>query len=83
MVDSREQLFRCDFVAESVHVYAHVRAWDAAEALATFVAELDRDGVNVTGDVEVTPVRGGTPAARGRYSPGRSPDLRVEPPVAG
>lgn len=72
MVHSREQVFRCDFFGDSVHVYAHVRAWDATEALATFVAELERDGVGVAGEVRVEPVRGG-PSARARYGPRRPP----------
>ena len=83
MVDSREHLFRCDFVGESVHVFSHVRAWDAQEALSAFVAELERDGIGVDGEIRVVPVRGGR-ASIARYAPGRpSPGTTAQPPAGG
>ena len=81
MGDSREQVFRCDFVGESVHVSAHVRAWDATEALSVFLGELERDGVAGAGDIPVVPSRGG-PAMKARYTPAPGPRRpAAEPPL--
>jgi hypothetical protein len=69
MTDLREQLFRCEFVCESLRVYAHVRAWDASDAIGAFVAELRGDGVEATGEILVSPVHGGAPEVKAHYRP--------------
>ncbi len=59
MHDVRESAFQCQFDSSSGRRVAHVRAWDAEEALQIFVAELRDDGVDEAGEVVVAPVRGG------------------------
>jgi hypothetical protein len=69
MTHLRERLFRCEFIGESLRVYAHVRAWDVSDAIGAFVAELRVDGVDATGEILVSPVHGGAPAVKAHYSP--------------
>ncbi len=59
MHDIRESSFQCQFDSASRRRVAHVRAWDAKEALQLFVVELRGDGVEEAGEVVVSPVRGG------------------------
>lgn len=69
MTDIRERLFRCEFIGESLRMYAHVRAWDASDAIGAFVAELRADGVDATGEILVSPVHGGAPPVKAHYRP--------------
>ncbi|BDG04010.1 hypothetical protein [Anaeromyxobacter oryzae] len=64
----RETFYACTFDSLSERRLAHVRAWDAGEAMELFVAELEGDGVAEPGDVEVAPL-GGRPCSRARYRP--------------
>lgn len=59
MHDIRETSFQCQFDSASRRRVAHVRAWDAQEALQLFVIELRADGVDEAGEVVVAPVSGG------------------------
>ncbi len=59
MHDIRESSFECQFDSASRRRIAHVRAWDAKEAVQLFVIELRSDGVEEAGEVVVAPVRGG------------------------
>jgi hypothetical protein len=59
MHDIRESFFQCQFDSASRRRIAHVRAWDAKEAVQLFVAELRGDGVEEEGEIVVSPVRGG------------------------
>ncbi len=59
MHDIRESSFECRFDSAARRRVAHVRAWDAQEALALFEAELRADGVDEEGEVVVSPVHGG------------------------
>jgi hypothetical protein len=59
MHDVRESSFHCRFDSASRRWTANVRAWDAAEALQLFVAELRADGIDEAGDVVVSPAGGG------------------------
>ncbi len=65
MHDIRESSFECRFDSPSRHRVAHVRAWDAKEALQLFEAELRADGVEEPGVFAVAPV-GGAPRSRPR-----------------
>jgi hypothetical protein len=65
MHDVHESSFECRFESASRRRVAHVRAWDAKEALQLFEAELRADGIDEPGEFAVSPVRGGRrPAAR-------------------
>jgi hypothetical protein len=59
MHDIREIPFQCQFDSASRHWVAHVRAWDAQEALQLFVAELRADGIDEAGEVMISPIGGG------------------------
>ncbi len=59
MHDIRESSFEVRFDSPSRHRVAHIRAWDAQEAVQLFEAELRADGVEVAGDFVVSPVRRG------------------------
>ncbi len=59
MRDIRESFFQCQFDSAARRRIAHVRAWDAKEAVQLFVTELRGDGVDEEGEVVVSPVRGG------------------------
>ncbi len=59
MHDIRESFFQCQFDSAARRRIAHVRAWDAKEAVQLFVTELRGDGVDEEGEVVVSPVRGG------------------------
>ncbi len=58
MHDIRERSFQCQFESAARRRVAHVRAWDAKEAVQLFAIELRADGVEEEGDVVVTPVHG-------------------------
>jgi hypothetical protein len=62
MRDIRETSFECRFDSASRHRVAHVRAWDAKEALQLFEAELRADGVEEAGAFAVAPVRRAPPS---------------------
>ncbi|BDG05860.1 hypothetical protein [Anaeromyxobacter oryzae] len=66
----REELFVCALEARSRRLVAHVRAWDADEALELFVAELTADGVDEPGEVAVAPLHGAA-ACTARFRPPR------------
>ncbi len=59
MHDIRESSFECRFDSASRRRVAHIRAWDAKEALQLFEAELRADGVEEPGELVVSPVRAG------------------------
>jgi hypothetical protein len=71
MASVREQAFRCDFESRSLHVFAHVCAWDAPEALGLFEDELRAEGVELPGRIEVKLLGDGTLAATARFTPGQ------------
>jgi hypothetical protein len=50
----RESFFRCVFSSPRSRRVAHVRAWDADEAVALFRTELRADGVEERGAIEVS-----------------------------
>ena len=66
MHDVRERPFQCEFESASRHWVAHVRAWDAQEALQLFIAELRAEGIDEAGDVTVSPARAGGEGAEAR-----------------
>ncbi len=65
----RESFFRCTFSSESSHRVAHVRAWDAGEAVQLFRTELKVDGVDERGTIEVSDLDGTLEPKRARYTP--------------
>ncbi len=67
MHDVRETFFECQFASATHRRIAHVRAWDAKEAVQLFELELRADGVDEEGEVVVAPVRGG-PRSRARLT---------------
>ncbi len=50
---SRESFYRCVFSSPKEERVAHVRAWDAGEALQLFRSELHSDGVEERGTIRV------------------------------
>ncbi len=60
--DVRESSFECRFDSSSRRRVAHIRAWDAQEALQLFEAELSADGVDEPGELVVAPIQGGHPS---------------------
>jgi len=59
MHDIRESSFQCQFDSASRRRVAHIRAWDAKEAVQLFEVELRADGVEEEGEVVVvSPDRG-------------------------
>lgn len=54
----RESFYRCTFSSPRSRRVAHVRAWDAGEAVQLFRSELKTDGVEERGTIEVTGFRG-------------------------
>ena len=52
---SRESFFRCVFSSPKSERVAHVRAWDADEAVQLFRSELKSDGVEERGTIQVFP----------------------------
>ncbi len=59
MHDIRESSFEVQFESPSRRRVAHVRAWDAKEALQLFDEELRADGVDEPGEFVVLPVKRG------------------------
>jgi DNA replicative helicase MCM subunit Mcm2 (Cdc46/Mcm family) len=59
MKATRESFYRCTFNSTRSRRVAHVRAWDAGEAVQLFRTELKTDGVDERGTIEVTGMRGG------------------------
>jgi DNA replicative helicase MCM subunit Mcm2 (Cdc46/Mcm family) len=59
----RESFYRCTFSSPRARLVAHVRAWDAGEAVQLFRTELKTDGVEDRGTIEVSNLDG---AARQR-----------------
>jgi hypothetical protein len=51
----RESFYRCVFSSPRSQRVAHVRAWDAGEAVQLFRTELKSDGVAERGTIEVFP----------------------------
>ena len=49
----RESFFRCVFTSPSSRRVAHVRAWDAGEAVQLFRTELRTEGVEERGTIQV------------------------------
>jgi hypothetical protein len=64
----RESFYRCVFSSPRSRRVAHVRAWDAGEAVQLFRSELKLDGVAERGTIEVFPF-GQEEAERGAYRP--------------
>lgn len=50
---SRESFYRCVFSSPQSERVAHVRAWDAGEAVQLFRSELRSDGVEERGTIRV------------------------------
>ena len=65
----RESFFRCTFSSETSQRIAHVRAWDAGEAVQLFRTELQGDGVDERGTIEVNDLDGGQVPTRAQYRP--------------
>jgi hypothetical protein len=53
MQDMRESFYRCVFTSPRSRRVAHVRAWDAGEAVKLFRTELRTDGVEERGTIQV------------------------------
>ena len=64
----RESFYRCVFSSSHERRIAHVRAWDAGEAVQLFRTELKSDGVEERGTIEVFPF-GSEEAERSAYRP--------------
>ncbi len=52
----RESFYRCIFTSPRSRRVAHVRAWDAREAVQLFRTELETDGVEERGTIQVLPL---------------------------
>jgi hypothetical protein len=65
---SRESFYRCVFSSPSSERVAHVRAWDAGEAVQLFRSELQSDGVAERGTIRVFTSADGE-AERAAYRP--------------
>jgi hypothetical protein len=65
----RESFFRCIFSSAGTQLVAHVRAWDAEEAVQLFRVELHADEVAERGSIEVTGLDG-VVVQRDSYQPG-------------
>lgn len=68
MAEPRERFFRCTVSSEGTCRTGHVRAWDAEEAAQLFRAELEADGIDARGRIEV---RASDEAARQSIPPRR------------
>lgn len=66
MKPSREGVYECTYASSAVVRTAHVRAWDAREALELFADELRGDGVVESGEIRVE-AKGGRAARTKRY----------------
>jgi hypothetical protein len=64
MLEKRESFYRCVFSSPRSRRVAHVRAWDADEALQLFRTELRADGVDERGAIEVRAFDGSGPGER-------------------
>ncbi len=69
MQEKRESFYRCVFSSPRSRRVAHVRAWDADEALQLFRTELRADGVDERGAIEVWPFDGSAAGERADYRP--------------
>jgi hypothetical protein len=69
MNTQRESFFRCTFSSLTSQRIAHVRAWDAGEAVQLFRTELRGDGVHERGTIEVNDLDGAQQPTRARYAP--------------
>lgn len=65
---SRESFYRCVFSSPKSERVAHVRAWDASEAIQLFRSELHSDGVHERGTIRVF-TTGDDEARRALYRP--------------
>lgn len=66
MRDIRESFYTCSFDSPTRRRVAHVRAWDAREAIDLFVVELRDDGIEEPGEVAAVPLGGGR-GAKARF----------------
>jgi hypothetical protein len=64
----RETFYRCTFSSPRSHRIAHVRAWDSGEAVQLFRVELQTDGVDERGTIEVADLQGHS-SERAEYGP--------------
>lgn len=64
----KETFFRCTFSSARSQRVAHVRAWDRRDALQLFRTELQTEGVDERGTIEVEALDGGDPQ-RSDYRP--------------
>jgi hypothetical protein len=78
MTAHRETFYRCTFTSPRTRMIAHVRAWDAGEAMQLFQTELNTDGVEENGTIEVSNLAGAV-SERARYRPEGSRRSRVRP----
>jgi hypothetical protein len=69
MKEKRESFYRCVFSSPRSRRVAHVRAWDAGEAVQLFRTELRADGVDERGAIEVLPFGGAGDGQRADYRP--------------
>lgn len=69
MLEKRESFYRCIFSSPRSRRVAHVRAWDADEALQLFRTELRADGVDERGAIEVSAFDGSGAGAPADYRP--------------
>jgi len=65
----RESFYRCIFSSPRSRRVAHVRAWDAEEALQLFRTELRTEGVEERGTMEVFPFGNADEGERAAYRP--------------
>ncbi len=65
----RESFYRCTFVSPDSRRTAHVSAWDADEAVQLFRTELQTEGVDERGTIEVLRVGDSSEEQHAPYSP--------------
>jgi hypothetical protein len=68
MYEQRETFYRCTFQSKRSRRTAHVRAWDLGEAVKLFRTELQTDGVDERGTIEVSDLDG-SETQRANYRP--------------
>lgn len=65
----RETFYRCVFSSPRSRRVAHVRAWDADEAVQLFRTELRADGVDERGAIQVSAFDGSGAGEQADYRP--------------
>lgn len=85
MTATREAVFECTYASAASQRIAHVRAWDAGEAVELFAHELRAEGVQQSGTISVRGGRGARarksayPLSRSRGRAGAAAFGRIAP----